>query len=274
MVALSSAPIRGAAVGGGIGAIKVARARHIKMAYPGLKVLVSAIVVVLLGSSIAQAEGPRDGHSSAAPLYGGPLIDNAATRAALSDMAREEDSYARSLAVTTHLVVTKVAADEEWRTFFGSTNWDDAARDRLEAADNQMYTNWGIDIVVTSYVPWDSNPDSGASCGVLLYDARADVGRGTSDVVAAFTLQDTGSGGCTDGSWAILIDYQSSSADWKVTQHELSHLYGASDVYGQENVHPNDVMENPYADPNKWCTYLQGSWNHFGTISLNSGKYD
>ena len=203
------------------------------------------------------------------PAFQGKIVDTAATRAAVHQLASASDAEAMTLAVTTHQVAIRVAGDEEWRAFYGTTNWDNRAEDAIEAADNSMITKFGIDLIALKFYNWDSAPDTG-TCSQVLNDLKL-VSKNGNDVVMGFSKQAFSAGGCEQGDYA-LIRYQGPSNDWKVTQHEMSHLYGADDVAGGTATHPNDVMEDPYNGYNTWCTTV--AWHHFQTVSLNSGKYD
>ena len=241
------------------------------MNWTNVRVKLGASFVALVVSSVPwQSAAAAEPITALDPRYDGPTIETRATREALARMATHEDQYAQTLLVTTHLVITKVAGDEEFRALYGATQWDNEAEARLEAADNHFYSYWGIDVVVTNFYNWDSN-DQVLNCALLNQEVQQKFPHGTADLVAGFTNQNTGLGGCAEVNGnGLLIDWQSATVDWKSTQHELSHIFAAGDASG--GAHPNDVMEDPYNFPNTWCNVT--GWDHWGVIDSHKGKFD
>lgn len=198
---------------------------------------------------------------------------SAADEAALARLAKHEpEKSAEELAaaVTVHLVTVKAAGDEEWRSAFGS-GWQDAIANRIEAADDALNSVFGINLSVGLFVAWDS-ADIGGSVCQFLGEIDNEVPNGGSDVSIAYMGNSSLTyAGCAylNGSYAV-VKRQNATNDWKVTQHEVSHLYNAPDRSGSG--HPNDVMEDPYGYANAWCT--KAGYNDKGIITNNSGKFD
>lgn len=183
----------------------------------------------------------------------------------------------------THTVYAKIAADEEYRSFYGST-WLTTARNAMESADNAMNTEFGIDFVYSSSVSWDTSFDTqrpicGRSDG-LLEELQRDVLRGSADVVVGFTKNSLlgSSHGCAGGNHALLHLHGSTSTartynSWVTLQHEFSHFYGAPDRYPDSgNDHQNDVMEDHYNYPDFWCE--QPGYQDHGIVYAFRDKYD
>lgn len=193
----------------------------------------------------------------------------------------DEQSGDISAAVTVHSVFFRAAADDEWRAFYGG-NWLTEARSRVEAADNAMYSQFGIDFVYHSSFIYDSAPDTTRaicnSSNDLLDELVAKVPRGSADVVAGFTNNAATGVGCAVGNHTLMKLHGSTTAQrvanvWKTAQHEFSHLFGAPDRYPDPgNFHTNDVMENQYANADYWCT--QTHYEDWSFLWANRGKYD
>lgn len=181
--------------------------------------------------------------------------------------------------VVTHTVYVKIAADEEWRSYYGIGDFT-KANDAIEVADGAMYSEFGVDLVWWSYANWDSSPDSGDvdACD-LLNDLKADLSPGTADVLIGFAKNYSNNyGGCAEinGDEAEVNWNPSSYNRWVAAQHEVSHLFGLPDRYPDpNNRHIDDVMENPYTAPDFWCSYYAGSgYGDRGIFAQNAGKFD
>ncbi len=69
------------------------------------------------------------------------------------------------------------------------------------------------------------------------------------------------------------MNWDSSYLRWTRTQHEVSHLFGAPDRYNAyAEIHPDDVMEKSWQDPDYWCT--NDDFNDWGIVWSNRAKYD
>jgi hypothetical protein len=184
-----------------------------------------------------------------------------------------------STTLVTHTVYARVTGDEEWRSFYGA-NWMSEAEARMEAADNAMFSQFGIDFVELNFWAWDSAPDSSRPiCNTgLLEELVADVPRGSADVVVGYTNNTTSGTGCSVGNHTLVKLHGSTTASrifnvWTTSQHEFSHLFGAPDRYPDPgNFHTNDVMENQYTNPDFWCT--QTHYEDWSFLWANKAKYD
>ena len=238
-----------------------------------LAALAAALALILVVVPTASAADPSVPilDTIATQPYPGKLSDGPVQRAALAAMAIDERAGDITTAVVTHTVYARVAGDEEWRSSFG-TSWTSEADYRLETADNAMFTNWGIDFVSQEYVNWDNNDASAPVCNFMA-EFLSEVPLNGKDVAVGFMKNPTSSqAGCASGN-SVLIKYQSSAVDWKVTQHEFSHLFGASDTAYGDPTHPyHDVMDDLYNNPDRWCT--TNGWWHSQIIDGNKSKYD
>jgi len=188
-------------------------------------------------------------------------------------------------AVTTHIVWAMVAGDEEWQSFYGAS-WGSQAELRMETADDQMYTQFGIDFrrFGGGWYGWTSSPNTSrpiCGSGGLLEELKSDLPRiSGADVVVGYTnnAMSGSSHGCASVNHTIVKLHGSSTAQreynvWTTSQHEFSHLYGAPDRYPDpSNLHTNDVMEDHYNYPNIWCT--QAGYNDKGIVASHASKYD
>ncbi|MBI5146386.1 MAG: hypothetical protein HZA84_04110 [Thaumarchaeota archaeon] len=146
-------------------------------------------------------------------------------------------------------VVFKIAADEEFRTQYG-TSWQSTAINKLNMAEPWFLTEHGIDFVVisaTNFYAWSSN-NNALGCGgpnppdptnYLHPEVRSESGwnSGTyngADILIAFTRQSiSDADGCANvpGSGgthpAIVVQDAPSSGDLtRVIMHEITHTYG------------------------------------------------
>lgn len=178
---------------------------------------------------------------------------------------------AAAIAAVNHTVEVRLAADDEFRAFYGST-WSSNASARVEAADDKLFSNWGIDLVVKQIVTADTTDGTRDLCGAIWPEIRGEITEGIYDIAITFVKNPWSgpSAGCASPGYdRFIVGYQGPTADWQVTRHEMSHLYGLDDASG--SVHPNDIMENPYSYPNSWCSHPD--WEHYDTMTFNAGKY-
>jgi hypothetical protein len=179
--------------------------------------------------------------------------------------------------VVVHTVTVKIATDEEWRSYYGA-NAVTVANNALEAADDAMYTKFGIDLYHYLNKNWDSSPDSGVDACDLLDDLKADASPGSADILIGFAKNNsTNYSGCAEnGGDEAEVNWASLHQDrWVTLQHEVSHLFGAPDRYPDPyGTHNDDVMENQYNDFNKWCTYVPVGLNDHEWLEAYAGKYD
>jgi hypothetical protein len=73
----------------------------------------------------------------------------------------------------------------------------------------------------------------------------------------------------------IVVVHVNDVIDERVTQHEVSHMFGAPDryitTYGDNPGHVDDVMENPYNNYNYWCPVVAS--NDWGIVNFNAGRW-
>lgn len=155
-------------------------------------------------------------------------------------------------------VYVKIAGDEEWRSYYGGS-WMQTANTAIETADDEMYAQFGVNLMQYGYANWDSNPDSGnVTACTLLGDLTADLSPGTSDILIGFSKNySTNWAGCSElGGDEAEIMWASSGYDrWVTLQHEVSHLFNVPDRYPDPNgLHQDDVMEYQYSNPDFWCS--------------------
>jgi hypothetical protein len=199
------------------------------------------------------------------------LLDTRAPSAA----AQVESVAGAAAVLATHTVSVRACADEEFRAFYGTANWPTEVRNRVENADDGLFATFGINLVVDYVCQWDSNDAKRPICDIRAeFAAEVSKNPGPADMVIGFTKNPySGGAGCVLGTQDyVMVGYQSRASDWKVTQHEVSHLYGAPDRYlGSGDPNPNhidDVMEDPYNDYNYGCRRDRGIINSHVT------KYD
>lgn len=198
--------------------------------------------------------------------HGAPVDESAAT-------------FDVTAAVITHTVYTRVAADEEYRAYYGSTGWKTFANSVVEYADDEMISLFGTDFYVQTFTSYDSYPDTSRSVCNLRTELDNEVSETGYDVVAGFSKNATsGSKGCAGGNTTITLWHGSATstderyAEWTVQRHEFSHLYGAPDRSTSLAGHPTDIMENQYQEPNYYCT--TSGYNDWYIVYSNSDKYD
>ncbi|KKG18120.1 hypothetical protein EO98_14390 [Methanosarcina sp. 2.H.T.1A.6] len=170
---------------------------------------------------------------------------------------------------TTNTVNVWIVADEEYRSHFGS-DWQTAAHDAIEGADDAFYIDHNINFVVGKYSTWDST-DSEDNTSLLLDEAELESGWTSNqqgmDMLAVFTNQDTDHRGVSERPGdAWLMKHQiSASWDWHLAQHEASHNYNCPDhgYFG-----PICIMTYVnMMDEENWCVdcdqTIETNRNHF-----------
>jgi Metallo-peptidase family M12 len=183
--------------------------------------------------------------------------------------------------VVTHIAYVKLALDEEWRGWYGSTGATQTATAAIETADNALFSNWGIDLRVNNVANWDSGPDNSREVCDMLFELWVDVGTGSSHIVYGFSKNLGGGTGCAHigGDHAMTKWHGANTSErafnhWVTTQHEISHIYNAPDQYPDpNNVHPGDVMENQYTWPSTWCHNATG-FNDWFTMYDHADRFD
>lgn len=245
----------------------------------------AAAAIILLGvpaASIASAAQPPpptafvDGTESMPPPPTGAKAERLATLNA--EPPTIESAGDISATVVTHTVWTRIVADEEWRSFYG-TAWATEAQSRVETADNALFSQFGIDFRNFFTGTWTTSPNTARGICNILSELQADIPLGDADVVSGFTNNAvTGSShGCAGGNHEVVHLHGSTTAQrvynvWVTVQHEYSHFFGAPDRYPDpNNLHTNDVMEDHYNFPSIWCT--QAGYNDWGIVNSNRAKY-
>ena len=85
-----------------------------------------------------------------------------------------------------------------------------------------------------------------------------------------------GSKGCHVAGYTVVGFHNSPNStderygQWTVQRHEIGHEYGAPDRSG--SVHPDDLMENQYAEPNYLCT--KAGYDDYFIIYSNQDLHD
>lgn len=235
---------------------------------PRLAAVLALNLVFCLGTTgIATAADPPTLWEE--PLFEGKLVNGPAAEAALAAMPNTEDAGDISAAVVTYTVTARVAADEEWRSYYG-TSWQNVASNRVNTADAALYDYWGINFVIEQYVIWTSNPSGTRDlCGSIYPEFVTDVPLSGRDVAIGFVKNaSTGAAGCAQGD-KFIVKFQSPSNDWKVARHEMAHLFGNDHASGA--AHPNDIMENLYEYPDTWCDIQP--WYHYRQMDENADRY-
>lgn len=246
------------------------------MATSTSRVLASAVAVLLAAGlpigTVAAAEAPEQVGSSG-PHPKPPTGRELERLVALNDHEPHiEGGGDIAAAVVTHSVYVKVAADEEWRSWYGANAFA-VATDAIEAADDATYAEFGINLIKHSTVNWTSNPGSSPNACDLRNDLDADFNPSPADIVLGFSKNySVDFAGCAAGNVAEVNWNQSSYNMWVTTQHEVSHIFGAPDRKSTLLNHPVDVMENQYQAPDFWCT--TSGYNDWGLISFNAAKFD
>jgi hypothetical protein len=168
-------------------------------------------------------------------------------------------------------VYVLIAADEEYRAYFGS-NWEQEAYDTIEAADNAFYADHDINFIPLVYEEWESD-DNEDSASQLMDDAESYTNwlndKQGCDMMAIFTNQDMdyvglGESGSNADAW--IFKHQSFSGDCHVAQHESSHNYDCHDHV--KSALPVCIMnyEHLYST-DEWCSTcdstIETNRNHF-----------
>jgi len=143
-----------------------------------------------------------------------------------------DQSLANGSKRSTVIVWVWIAADEEYRDYFGS-NWQTEAYNTIESADNAFFRDHDISFVVGKYSEWDSNDNIHDSR--LLAEVQEETGWNDNhqgmDMLAAFTNQPTDHRGWAElvGDAWIMKHQITSGWDWHLAQHESSHNYYCPD---------------------------------------------
>jgi len=168
-------------------------------------------------------------------------------------------------------VYVLIAADEEYRAYFGS-NWEQEAYDTIEAADNAFYADHDINFIPLVYEEWESD-DNEDSASQLMDDAESYTNwlndKQGCDMMAIFTNQDMdyvglGESGSNADAW--IFKHQSFSGDCHVAQHESSHNYDCHDHV--KAALPVCIMNYEYLySTDEWCSTcnstIETNRNHF-----------
>ncbi|MEW6183190.1 MAG: M12 family metallo-peptidase [Bacillota bacterium] len=155
-------------------------------------------------------------------------------------------------ALTIYTCWVKAACDEEWRANYGSS-WQTAANNAVETADNNLYTQFGINLYVWTYYSWDSRDDTRV-LKYLFNELKDEVLPGNGDTVYGYTWQPVEMSywgwGDVLGTHVIVRRYGGSeTVNWKITRHETGHIYGCQDHTGDAAC----IMDDPWAYPDSWC---------------------
>lgn len=236
-----------------------------------------AVVLVFQATPVAAAE--PEPPISRGPHPSPPTGAELKRLAALNDQAPVDELEGDiTTMVVTHTVWVKLAADEEWRSYYGVESFT-VAYNTMEAADNAMFSEFGVDLRRNATANWDSSPDSGDvdACD-LLNDLKADLSPGTSDVLIGYAKNYSNNySGCAEinGDEAEVNWSSSSYNRWVTTQHEVSHLFNLPDRYPDpNNSHTMDVMENQFEKPDFWCTAIPFGPDDHLLFELYADKFD
>lgn len=224
--------------------------------------VLAGTVAALLALSVSPAGAAyaNEGEVVLAPDYNLPIDSDVSNQIDLADAAVElpaADLAVAASGVGTHLLYIKVWGDEEYRAHFG-TNWRTAANNSLEKADDAMAATFGIDFRSTGYFAYSSANTARGSVAVL-NDFVSKANHSGADIAFGFSKNfKPGSPGAAQllGRYAVDIHIDQAT-DWKIAQHEVSHIFGARDRYINYSCdnpnHEDDVMECPYERPNYWA---------------------
>jgi hypothetical protein len=143
-------------------------------------------------------------------------------------------------------VSVNVPGDEEWKAIYGAS-WGPYCSAVIEAADDAMYTQFGINLYVSTYQDWDSN-DSQMDITKLLAEAKSERGLNGKKLMIAFTAQVQNCGAAyVGGRYSIVAE---SWAKNQICQHEVSHNYGADhSTCGGDNC----VIADCVGHYGQWC---------------------
>jgi hypothetical protein len=209
-----------------------------------------------------------------------------------------------------HVVYTRLACDGLFRDTVGGS-WKTTARNALEEADDQFEAVFGIDFLLRSseeIKEWTSPIDTctcSPTCSPshtngsysaywhlepteMMWDARADPGVGSNDVIACLTGAPvmkywvewppyyTNCPGCQSGPACIAVhnfDYCGELMQtWKALRHEMSHFFEACN----HDYDPNDPIQCVMTCKSNLTVYWPYGWCESckTTISTNKAKYD
>jgi hypothetical protein len=226
--------------------------------------LAAGTFAALLALSVSPAGGAafadEGGEVLLSPAYNVPIDSDVSNQIDIADTAVElpaADAAVAASGVGTHLLYIKVYADEEYRAHFGA-NWKTAANNSLEKADDAMAATFGIDFRSTGYYTY-SSASTARNSGTVLSDFVSKANYSGADIAFGFSKNfKGGSPGAAQGLGRYAVDIHIDQAtDWKIAQHEISHIFGAQDQYNSSSCdnpyHEDDVMECPYERPNYWA---------------------
>lgn len=138
--------------------------------------------------------------------------------------AREENTEMYMTRSSSVYIDVNVVMDEEWRE---QSNASNLAKNAIEAADDYLWTEFGINFYNYDYMNWDSD-DTGTH-HELLDEAISEHGLNGNDYMMAFTGQDYSVGGLGRvGEEYCLVINQNATANKKVARHEIGHTYDLS----------------------------------------------
>jgi len=177
----------------------------------------------------------------------------------------DESQLMRVTANGTYQVNINCPCDEEFRAL---SDWKKKAFNAVENADDYLFSEYGINLNISAYRNWDSN-DSATD---LFAEAKSEWGKGSYNMMIAFTDQGSGAGeGNTGYPYAIIWD-NGSTNNKKVCQHEVGHCYGCSH---NKTIYPNGhdvscIMNNTSNMYNYFDTFCT---DHDTIMVNNKGKY-
>lgn len=237
-------------------------------------VALAALAAMPTATASSASPAPTPVTGSPAPVPTNPQPDDGTEDSSIPEGVDDESlpgGITPRAGAGQHRVTVRVAADEEWRNQLG-TKWKSVANTILEKADDRMQAEFGINVVVKEYVGYTSKDSLGDDECALLGDMTGKVGNNSKDIVVGFLGQGS-FGGCAylDGDHTVILR-TNQVKEWQIARHEISHLFAAKDRYinvaGDNPNHVDDVMEDPYDNPNRWV-----SPDH-GIIDNHAGKFD
>ncbi|MEW6181550.1 MAG: M12 family metallo-peptidase [Bacillota bacterium] len=175
-----------------------------------------------------------------------------------------DESDQITAALTIYTCWVKAACDDEWRAFYG-TSWLTAANNAVEIADDNLYTQFGINLYVWTYYAWDTY-DGSTDLLSLYNELKREVLPADGDTVYGYTKQKVNGTvfglSQTYGKYVIVRrDQGNDTMNWQITRHETGHIYGCSDCSS------TCIMKSPFAYPETWCS------NHWNTMWNNRTMY-
>ena len=221
-----------------------------------IRALGATAAVSMLAAGVACVAGGAGSEAAQveqAEIHAVPLDPGSGTQPVEEEATVEgPDGGITPRGTVSHQVQVKVVADGAYRNDHPA--WRERVEDTIERADNRLYEVFDINLDITLKDTWASVDSN--DCGAQLNDLQ-NVDRNGRDIVIGFTGKNINAGGCAYrlGRYTVVAD-QGLRADWIVTRHEVSHLFGAFDRYlGDGDPNPNhndDIMELPYDHPGWW----------------------